>query len=120
MKKLILVFLAFTPFMLYSQVSRPQNLPDYDFKKLHFGFSVGMNTMDMSFNRSFANNLYPDITSPGAGINVNIISDLRLSENLNLRFLPGITLGARTFSFFNLESDSLPPTRMTLDASYSS
>lgn len=115
MKKLILILLVFVPFLLYSQVRRPQNLSGYDSKTLRFGFSVGMNTMDMSFKRNFSSEVYPDITSPGAGINVNIVSDLRLSDDLNLRFLPGITLGSRTFTFFN--GDSLDA-RMTLDASY--
>ncbi len=115
LKKFILLFLAFCPVLLLSQTKRPQNMAGYDYKTLRFGFSIGMNTMDMAFKRSYANNLYPDITSPGAGINVNIVSDLRLTNNLNLRFLPGITLGERTFTFFR--GDTLD-SRMTLEASY--
>ena len=115
MKKYILIIILFFPLLLNGQVKRPRNLPGYDYKTLHFGFTVGINTMDMGFKRSFANNLYPDISSPGAGINVSIISDLRLSENLNLRFLPGIALGDRTFSFYR--GDTLD-SKMTLDASY--
>jgi hypothetical protein len=101
--------------LLNAQVKKPQNLPGYDYKRLRFGFTFGINTMDMGMKRSFVSDLYPDISSPGAGINVSIVSDLRLTENLNLRFLPGIALGDRTFSFYH--GDTLD-SRMTLDASY--
>jgi hypothetical protein len=66
----ILIIIIFLPAALFSQVKRPQNLPGYDDKTLRFGFSVGLNSMDMSIDRSMVNDLYPDVTNLGYGFQV--------------------------------------------------
>jgi len=102
----------------FGQVKRPQNLPGYDDNKnLHFGFSVGLNSMDLSVDRSMVNNLYPDVTNIGYGFQVQIVSDLRLSKNFNLRFLPGISFGERNVSFYDL-TDSTLVNEMSIESSY--
>ncbi len=95
--------------MSWSQVARPHNYPYIDAKILHFGFSVGLNTMDYSMEKTMRTNriandtfiLIPDVSKiMPPGFQVQIISDLRLAENLNLRFLPGISFGQRDLSFY--------------------
>jgi len=91
------------------QVKRVQNDPGYDYKWIHFGFMVGLNTMDFGFKRpdiSSENDLFADVSRPNPGFQVSIVSDLRLGNRLSLRFLPGITFGSRTFSFYDMSGDS--------------
>ncbi len=116
MKKLILVIALFIPLVASAQVKRPRNLPAYDYKKLHFGFTVGLNTMDFGIKRSLRNNLIPDVTMVEPGFQVSIVSDLRLGENLNLRFLPGISFGQRRLTFY--KADSILDTEMKIESSF--
>lgn len=73
--------------------------------------------MDMSIDRSMVNDYYPDVTNLGYGFQVQIVSDLRLSENFNLRFLPGISFGGRGIAFYNLADSSLQ-NEMNIESSY--
>ena len=51
--------------------------------------------------------LVPDVSSViPPGFQVQIVSDVRLGENLNLRFLPGISFGQRALSFYRLSDGS--------------
>ena len=83
MKKFILIIALFIPIIVSAQVKRPRNLPSYDFKKVHFGFTVGLNTMDLGIRRSLANDLVPDESTVEPGFQVSIISDLRINDDLN-------------------------------------
>jgi hypothetical protein len=116
LKKLTLLIILFFPLALSAQVKRPRNLSGYDNKKLHFGFTVGLNTMDLGIKRSMRNDLIVDETMVEPGFQVSIVSDLRLNENFNLRFLPGISFGQRILSFYN--SDSVLNTEMKIESSY--
>ncbi len=114
-----------------AQEKRARNLPGYDYKTLHWGFTVGLNSMDYAIKRNpdAADYLYADVIGfQPAGFQVNIVSDLRLSDNWNLRFLPGINLGSRDLIYFDKEFDpiQLPtkesndknPYSMTIGSSY--
>ena len=103
--------------MAFGQVKKPRNLAAYDYKLLHFGFTVGLNTVDMGIKRSPARQLNADIVQVQPGFQVSIVSDLRLTEDLNMRFLPGITLTERKVSFFNPGDNALVHT-MTIESSY--
>jgi hypothetical protein len=98
----ILILLVLS-FQAAGQVQKVQNDPGYDFKWIHFGFMVGLNTMDFGFTRPpiGGDSLFADISSPNPGFQVSIVSDLRMGDRLSLRFLPGITFGSREFSFYD-------------------
>jgi hypothetical protein len=90
--------------VVFSQREKPRNLASFDYKKLHWGFTVGLNSLDFAINRNpqADNYVYADVIGfQPAGFQVNIVSDLRLSDYWNLRFLPGINLGSRDFYFFD-------------------
>ena len=104
------------PLMAFSQVKKPMNDPGFDNKLIHFGFSVGLNTMDYSIKRSLESYkttmdsgiFIPDVSNIfPPGFQVQIISDLKLGPNLNLRFLPGISFGQRAVSFYHLADSSM-------------
>jgi hypothetical protein len=91
------------------QVKRVQNDPGYDYKWIHFGFMVGLNTMDFGFKRPVQiedSILFADVSKPNPGFQVSIVSDLRLGDRLSLRFLPGITFGSRTMYFYDGYGDT--------------
>ncbi len=117
MKKTVFILLLFIPFLLNGQVKRPRNMPGYDFKTLHFGFTIGFHSQDLSFKRDENLGLFADVSDPGLGFQVTIVSDLRLSENWNLRFLPGIALGEKEISFYDIQTRDLVE-KGTIESNY--
>jgi hypothetical protein len=103
------------------QVKKPQNLPGYDFKRLHFGFTIGLNTMDFGIRRPVMvdSSIFADVSRISPGFQVSIVSDLRLADYLSLRFLPGITFGQRTLYFYKKAGkDYLFDTKMELESNF--
>jgi hypothetical protein len=100
---LLVVFLFFSA-LLDAQKQKPKNVSWYDDKILHFGFSVGFNTMDFNITPSQANmkvdSLYPNVSVLNPGINIQIISDFKPAENFDIRFLPGVSFGERVVNFY--------------------
>lgn len=109
MKKILFIIILLLPVLLKAQVKRPQNFPGYDNKLLHFGFTVGVSTHDYNFNRSITDSLYSNSTNPASsfGLQVTIVTDLRLNDYMTLRFLPGLALGQSTISFHDLYSNEI-------------
>jgi hypothetical protein len=87
-----------------AQKQKPKNESWYDDKVLHFGFSVGFNTMDFNVTPSLANykvdSLYPEVSRLGPGINIQIVSDFKPARDFDIRFLPGVSFGQRTVRFY--------------------
>lgn len=95
MKRLILL-LVFYPLLLQAQKEKVQNDPDHDKKWLHFGFSLGMNTMDFNIRSSqmaIDSGIYTEVSNLRPGFHVHALSNLRLNDNFDLRFTPGIAFG---------------------------
>ncbi len=105
MKKIpILITFLFIISSVSGQIKKTQNLPAFDYKRLHFGFTIGLNTMDFGIRRPALLNdtsIFADVTRISPGFQVSIVSDLRLADYFSLRFLPGITFGQRTLSFYD-------------------
>ncbi len=118
----VIILLSF-PILVSAQVKKPWNDPGYDNKLVHFGFSVGVNTMDLAIKRSLKADtitsplLIPDVTKINPGFQVQIVSNLKLGDNLDLRFLPGISFGSRTISFYKDDNQSLVGT-VDIESSY--
>ena len=104
-KPILTIFLLLFTLSVFSQVEHPRNLTSFDFKRIHFGFTVGLNLMDMGFTRDYEAEdfLYADLSYLQPGFQVSIVSDLRLSKNWNLRFLPGISFGSREIWFYDYD-----------------
>lgn len=100
-----------------AQKQKVKYITTFDDKLLHFGFSLGINTLD--FNVTNYNPIgenpyfepYPledidaesiirsDIPELVPGFTVGIISSLRLTNDLNLRFMPGMSFGERKLTY---------------------
>jgi hypothetical protein len=94
---------------LLAQKEKVQNDPTHDDKLIHFGFSLGLNSMDYRIKQSAAakdSNVFVDIKKLSPGINIHAIANLRLAKNFDLRVLPGISFGERFMIFKNIKPNS--------------
>ncbi|MDE6342134.1 MAG: PorT family protein [Muribaculaceae bacterium] len=72
-----------------------------DFKRWHWGFSVGTHVQDLSFTHN--GYVAPDgsewqmeVPSFSPGFNATVLGDLRLHDYFNVRFSPGMYFGSKT------------------------
>ncbi len=102
----------------FSQRIYVKNIPEHDQKPLHFGFTIGLNTMDFRILPSrFAaeNSLTPEVNRLSPGFNINVVSNLKLTEFLDFRVLPGISFGQRQIDFY---SDTVLVNSQELESSF--
>jgi len=91
---------------------KPQNLPRYDFKKIHFGFTLGINSLNFNINKNnnFLNNdtLLSMLSEDQKGFNLGIVSNLRLGKYTDLRFIPTLVFGERILNYSFNDQSNLP------------
>ena len=89
---------------LSGQKQKPKNASWYDEKLIHFGFSLGFNIMDFNITPSqkylAQDSLYPEVSKLNPGINIQIVTDLRPSKHMDIRFLPGVSFGQRNIRYY--------------------
>jgi hypothetical protein len=103
------------------QKMKLNHLTTFDDKLLHFGFTLGINTFDFNVRNYVPIGINPgfkpafwqtdvrqigandtiraDVGSPIPGFTVGLISNLRLTRTLDLRFLPGMSFGERKLTY---------------------
>jgi len=126
---LLLCYLSFSG-KGYGQTLWILNMPMYDEDIFHFGFVLGA---DLSYvtirpiadlrTHNFDSTYIPDIlplpdsakvlsitSNPAPGFVISIVSNMRLSDNFDLRFIPSLTFGDRdlvyTIKTYRKESES--------------
>jgi len=122
-KKIILFFIALLGFeLLYSQHNEGagQNLPNFYQNRLHFGFTIALNSTDFRIHtkpiaqlpdtiidtvRYAMKNIYHR-AAPGFAL--GIVSDFRLHDYVRLRFTPNISFASRSLEYYlyNKNGDS--------------
>jgi hypothetical protein len=116
---LIFIFLL-NQLNLSGQKQKPKNESWYDEKLLHFGFSLGFNTMDFDITPSQKyyqiNSLYPEVNKLNPGINIQIVTDLRPANHLDIRFLPGVSFGQRVIMYY--KNSTLVNNQQRLESSF--
>jgi len=99
----VLIFLL-VHLVTYGQKQKPKNESWYDEKPLHFGFSIGFNTMDFNITPSqeylIQDSLYPEVSLLNPGLNIQIVTDFRPARNMDIRFLPGVSFGQRVVRYY--------------------
>lgn len=87
---------------------------------LHFGFAMGANYMDYRLDFSGKNALRGETGELEVGFLLGIISELRITEDLGLRFLPGLEFATRKTVFTHVpdgyvtsipDPDGVPPVK---------
>jgi len=105
-KLIFLIFVSAITLVSAGQKKKPVNMIPilWEKKTVHFGFSLGFNTMDFNITPSLANmqvdSLYPEVSILNPGLNIQIVSGYRPSEYLEIRFLPGVSFGQRNIRFY--------------------
>ncbi|TXD83365.1 PorT family protein [Subsaximicrobium wynnwilliamsii] len=74
-----------------------RNLENFDKQILSWGFFLGLNQYDYQFN--YEEDLPDILVETTTGFSVGLISDLRISEHLNLRFEPGLFITQRNLQY---------------------
>jgi hypothetical protein len=102
-----------------------QNRPYIDLRPMHFGISIGLNMQDVDFT-----NIGPQLLETGEqrtvlcdadmwnpGFSVGVLTDLRLSQHLNLRISPTMHFGSKHLVFRDLDdlNDSGKPRETSQD-----
>jgi hypothetical protein len=113
---LFLLILIFLP--VFSQEKRVQNLPDFENRLLHFGFTVGVNSMnfgiskdDNFFSQTKFNQIYSIECQTIPGFFLGPVTDLHMGEYFDLRLLINISFGQRNLKYLMIEdTTSLNPT----------
>lgn len=108
---LITIFLTISFFSYGQRYKKPQNLVKYDFKKLHFGFSLGINALNFNVqksNNSINNDSLLSILAQNQkGFNLGIVSNLRIGRYTDLRFIPTLVFGERILDYSFDETNNL-------------
>jgi hypothetical protein len=95
----------------FSQIQKPKNDSWYDDKKLHFGFSLGLNLMDFDITPSQTflaqDGYYPEVSILNPGINIQVISNFRPAKYFDLRFLPGVSFGQRNVRYYDYNTRAI-------------
>ncbi|MBL0103559.1 MAG: PorT family protein [Bacteroidetes bacterium] len=106
-----MVAAALTPLKSQAQLSsQPLNLPKYDYQPIHFGFLIGLNSADFRIKKVADFNLLDSVyfieSGPVAGINLGILSNLRIGRHFDLRFLPTLSFDQRNLTYGLVYRDS--------------
>ncbi|MBA3900699.1 MAG: PorT family protein [Bacteroidetes bacterium] len=103
--RLILIF-SITLFFedaAFAQIKKVENLPNFDQKIVHFGFTIGFNNADFVVNREPDFSVYDSLLSiepqSAPGFSLGIIADLHITPVLNLRFLPSLSFVQRNMEY---------------------
>lgn len=111
---LIVLFFIICANAIFAQTEKIENLPSFDKPKIHFGFYLGLNKNSYKINYKASDFPNPDIeTVAEVGFNVGLIGDLKLHENINFRFEPGLISNKRTLYFNHITSSALDSTRVS-------
>ena len=97
----ILIFIFIAQNSWAQRHTVPLNLPNYDRKPIHFGFLLGINSMDFKITpRAIqADTLFILKSQEQKGFNLGIVSNFRLGRNADLRFLPTLSFAERDINY---------------------
>jgi len=90
---------------------KPQNLLQYDSKKLHFGFTLGMNELNFNVKKNSStitnDTLLTLLSNSQKGFNLGIVSNLRIGKYTDLRFIPALVFGERHLYYGFIDSNQV-------------
>lgn len=114
---LVLTLLSSLIHKAEAQKLKVRNLSNYDLAPYHFGFILGMNQMlfsiktrpgfqDVSYYALQTPDLYADSSKlyglehkPSLGFTIGIVSNLRINDQMDLRFVPSLSFGERNLEY---------------------
>ena len=120
-KILYILLLLLLPLGSVAQERKVQNKPYIDYRRLHYGFFVGVHMQDMELtNNGFVaengESWFADIAQYNPGFSVGVLADLRLSNHFSLRAIPTMHFGQNNIVF--REQNSGEVSRQTVKTTY--
>tara|TARA_B110000091_G_scaffold155598_1_gene165694 strand:+ start:333 stop:1019 length:687 start_codon:yes stop_codon:yes gene_type:complete len=109
--------LFFLSTSIYSQRNNTKisNLQNFDQKKIHFGYYIGLNNYNYKLDYLNNPNSNERINIENSfGFSVGLIGDLKLRKNLNLRFEPGLKTNKLNVLYPNDEEREIKSTYIQL------
>ena len=109
--------LFFLSTCIYSQRNNTKisNLQNFDQKKIHFGYYIGLNNYNYKLDYLNNPNSNERINIENSfGFSVGLIGDLKLRKNLNLRFEPGLKTNKLNVLYPNDEEREIKSTYIQL------
>ncbi|CAM1355854.1 porin family protein [Tenacibaculum ascidiaceicola] len=112
LKKLLLFGILVASLSTQAQREKILKLPSFDKPLFHYGFYLGANNngYKISYKPSSIDNPEIEVES-SIGFNVGLIADLRLHNNINLRFEPGLMSNTKTLRFNHISGPENVNTR---------
>ncbi|MBK8346261.1 MAG: PorT family protein [Saprospiraceae bacterium] len=111
-KKIVLIIVVMSlTWTVYGQIGGRgnYNFKDFNRKAYYFGINVGINSSGYKLQQSsfFINNDSIKVTEGNSevGVNMHMVTNLKLGEYFDFRFLPGFSFASRGLQFTNV-SDS--------------
>jgi hypothetical protein len=101
----VFLLLSFYTILGYSQhYQYPPNLPKYDRNPYHFGFILGLNSMNYVIRNKENLKQFDTVqrieSTPQKGFTIGIVSNLRLwCDYVDLRFIPSLSFGGATLLY---------------------
>lgn len=87
-----------------------KRLPKYDRQRLHFGFTLALNSSNFAIRNVENIQQYDSVfvidPHPKMGFNLGIITDLRIGQHFDLRFIPDLSFADRVLRY-TLTTDSM-------------
>jgi hypothetical protein len=107
----ILILFALSFLSANGQSSQVENQPKYDKQPIHFGFFLGFNEANFKVqlvdNFRILDTVYSVTAETVTGLNLGIISNLRIGDLFDLRFTPSLSFVQRNLIYHITYSDTL-------------
>ncbi len=104
------VFIILMPSFSSAQRRQVQNLPKYDRAPIHFGFELGLNVSKFRVqpvaDLRIRDTVYSIVPISTSGLNLGIISNLKMGEHFDLRFIPALAFTQRNLEYQMVYTDS--------------
>lgn len=120
LKRILIFSFIISTTLSFAQKEKVLNLPTFDNPLFHYGFYLGgnLNSYKISYQTNSVTNT-PNIEIESAiGFNVGLIADLRLHNNVNLRFEPGLMSNTKTLRFKHITSGGESITKREVGATF--
>ena len=108
-KYLIVLLLLFAVTSSHAQRRKVLNLPKYDRTRVHFGFVLGLNVskfrLDPVEDLRIVDTVYSIVPKGTSGLNLGIVSNLKLGEHWDFRFIPALAFTQRNLEYSMIYTD---------------
>lgn len=89
---------------LLAQRQGLKNIPYIDQRRLHYGFTLGIDMCDATFMHTGQGNLFAECPTLNPAFCVGLMGDVALTEHINLRCTPMLHFQSREVKFHNFDT----------------